>query len=269
MKKWIVPAICAVCVVFLIVTSFSAHKGKAYTSIGSSYNSFWFIPAKSVHFNVTFKSLFSGNLTLIDEKGNPLSGDKYTIFVDGKKTGPSFNVTNVKSVHVAIRCTKAVSPGKQYIRVQGGGPLVTHVYFKHHLNPLVVWLSWILTIFSIVTLIWFSILRRVFYPQFRSVQKVFYVPNQQPLILKMTGARMVVISADKRSQSFWDSLIKGPVFYKVHPSFTTPITLTPVRGGKVLVKGDSSIYHVLPNPMPAIGSAAIDNLRSKIHITIN
>jgi hypothetical protein len=78
-----------------------------------------------------------------------------------------------------------------------------------------------------------------------------------------------MISSEKRNQPFLDALIKGTVIYKAHPSFATPITLTPVRGGKVLVKGDSSIYHVLPNPMPAIGSAVIDNLQSKIHITIN
>jgi hypothetical protein len=45
--------------------------------------------------------------------------------------------------------------------------------------------------------------------------------------------------------------------------------MIPVRGGKVLVKGDSSIYRILPNPMPIIGPAAIDNVKSNIHITIN
>ena len=269
MKKWIIPAICAVCAVFLLATSLAGHKGKMYTSIGSTYNKFWFIPAKSAHFNVTFRSSYTGSLTLIDENGKALSADKYTIFVDGKKSGPSFSVSNARRTQVAIRCSKAVSPGKQYIRVKGGGPLVTHVYFKHHLNPLVVWISWVMSLFAVVALVWFLIFRRVFYPQFRSSQKIIYVPNQAPLIVKMTGARMVVISSQVKRQSFIDALIKGPVVYKVHPAFTTPITLTPVRGGKILVKGDSSIYRVLPNPMPLVGSATMDNLQSKIHITIN
>lgn len=269
MKKWIIPAICAVCAIFLVATSLTSHKGKAYTSIGSTYNRFLFIPAKSAHFNINFKSPYTGSLTLIDEKGNPLSAEKYTVYVDGNRSNPNFSVKNTRRTHVAIRCSKAVSPGKQYIRVKGGGPLVTHVYFKHHLNPLVVWLSWLITLFSVVALAWFMVFRRVFYPQFRSSQKIFYVPDQQPLIVKMTGARMVVISSEKRRQSFWDALIKGTVIYKVHPAFTSPITLTPVRGGKALVKGDSSVYRIMPNPMPAIGSAAIDNVQSKIHITIN
>ena len=269
MKKWIIPIICVVCAIFLLITTIASHQGVVYTSIGSTYNEFWFIPAKNAHFNITFRSPYTGRLTLIDEKGNALSNEKYTIYVDGKRVGQSFNVKNARKTHVAIRCSKALSPGKQYIRVKGGGPLVTHVYFQHHLNPLVVWLSWILSIFSAIALAWFLVFRRVFYPQFRSVQKVFYVPNHQPLVVKMTGTRLVVISAEKRSQSFWDALIKGPVIYKAHPAFTTPVTLAPARGGKVLVKGDSTIYRILPNPMPAIGGATIDNLESNIHITIN
>ena len=94
MKKWIVPLICVVCALFLLATSFAGHKGDMYSSIGSTYNKFWFIPAKSVHFNVTFKSSYTGSLTLIDENGKPLSGNKYTIFVDGKKSGSSFYVSN-------------------------------------------------------------------------------------------------------------------------------------------------------------------------------
>ncbi len=269
MKKWIIPIICAICVVFLLVSSLAGHKGKVYKSIGNTYNKFWFIPAKSAHFNITFRNSYTGALTLIDEKGKPLSNDKYTIRVDGKQTGSNFSVSDKKIVHVAIKCKKAVTPGKQYIRVKGGGPLVTHVYFKHHLNPLVVWLSWILSLFFVVTLVWFLIFRRIFYPQFKSCQKTFMIPNQVPLVVKLTGARMVVISSAVKKQNFWDELIKGPIVYKVHPAFTSPVVLRPVRGGRILTKVDSSVYQVSPNPMPRIGSATIDNIQTNIHVTIN
>jgi hypothetical protein len=85
----------------------------------------------------------------------------------------------------------------------------------------------------------------------------------------MTGARMVVISSYIKRQTFIDALIKGPIVYKVHPAFEEPISMMPVRGNKVLVKGDSSAYRIQPNPMPGIGSATIDNIKSNIHITIN
>jgi hypothetical protein len=267
-KKWIV-AICAISVVILLLSFVSGKKGAAYRSIGSTYNKFLFIPAKSAHFVIPFKSSYTGALTLIDEKGNPLSSSKYIISVDGKTTGANFSVKNKRKVHVAIRCTGQVNPGKQYIRVKGGGPLVTHVYFKHHVNPLLAWFSWIVTLVAIVALIWYSFLQRLIYPRFKSSQKTIFVPGEAPLIVKMTGARMVVISSEPKRQSIWDALIKGQIIYKTHPAFTTPVTLMPRKGKRILVKADSSIYRVTPNPMPCIGSATIENHQSNIHITIN
>lgn len=269
MKKWIIPTICVVCVIYLIATSITSQKGVIYTSIGTTYNEFLFIPAKSAHFSITFKSSYSGNLTLIDDKGMPLSNNKYTIYVDGKKCGANFYVKDKRIVNVSIRCKNSVISGKQYIQVKGGGPLVTHVYFTHHLNPLVVWISWIVTAFAVVSLLWFLVLRRMFYPQFKSCQKSFIIPNQPPLIVKFTGVRMVVISSEPQKQGFWDALIKGPVVYKVHPAFTSPIAMRPMKGRRVLVKADSSVYRVSPNPMPGIGTATLDNIRLNIHISIN
>ena len=269
MKKWIIPTICAVSIIFLLVNSCASHKGITYVSIGKTYNKFLFFPAKSAYFTVTFKSPYSGNLTLIDDKGSPLSNSKYTIQVDGRNSGASFSVKNKRLVNVSIRCSSAVSPGKQYVQVRGGGPLVTHVYFTHHLNPLFVWLSWVVTILAVVSLVWFLVLRRMFYPQFRTCQKTFVIHNQPPLIVKMTGARMVVISTDHKKQKFWDALIKGPVIYKTHPAFTSPITMRPSKGRRIAVKVDSSTYRVSPNPMPCIGPAAIDNIRLNMHISIN
>ena len=153
--------------------------------------------------------------------------------------------------------------------MKGGGPLVTHVYFTHHLNPLLVWLSWIVTLIAVISLLWFLIFRRLFYPHFKSCLKTFIIPNQAPLIVKMTGARMVIISSEQKKQSFWDALIKGPVILKSHPAFTSPVIMRPAKGRRILVKADNSIYRVSPNPIPVIGTATIDNVHSNMHITIN
>lgn len=269
MKKWIIPAICVACAVFLIVSFISNHKGVTYTSIGMTYNKFLFFPEKSANFTITFRSPYTGNLTLIDDKEKPLPDSKYTIAADGKNSGASFFVKDKRIVHVSIRCSKSVSPGKHYVQVKGGGPLVTHVYFKHHLNPLFVWVSWIAIAFAIISLLWFLIFRRMFYPQFSSCQKTFFIPNQPPLIVKLTGSRMAIVSSEPKKQVFWDALIKGPVVYKTHPFFVSPITMRPVSGRKILIKADNSTYRVSPNPIPSVGSASIDNISLNMHITIN
>ena len=80
---------------------------------------------------------------------------------------------------------------------------------------------------------------------------------------------MVVISSEQKKQGFWDALIKGPVIYKLHPAFTSPITLRPMKGRRIIVKVDNSTYRVSPNPMPGIGTTTLDNIHSNMHITIN
>lgn len=269
MKKWIIPVICAICAVFLVAMSFSGRQGVVYTSIGKTYNKFLFFPSKSAHFTISFMSPYTGQLTLIDDKNKPLRSDKYTIVVDGKNTGSSFAVNAKRRVNVSIKCSNTVSPGKHYVQVEGGGSLVTHYYFRHYLNPLLVWLLWIVTILAIILLVWFLVFRKIFYPQFKSCQKTFLIPNQAPLIVKLTGARMVIISSENKKQGFWDALIKGPVLYKQHPYFTSPITMRPVKGGNILVRTSGGIYKVVPNPIPRIGCATIENTRSNVQIIIN
>ena len=82
-------------------------------------------------------------------------------------------------------------------------------------------------------------------------------------------SKITIISSETKKQSFWDSLIKGPVLYKSHPAFSEPISMRPLRGGRIMVKANSSVYKIAPNPIPRIGSASIDDLRMNKHITIN
>lgn len=114
MKKWIIPAICAACAVFLIVSFISNHKGVTYTSIGTTYNKFLFFPEKSAHFTITFRSPYTGNLTLIDDKEKPLPDSKYTIAVDGKNSGASFFVKDhccPEKFYHKVSCSKVSASG--------------------------------------------------------------------------------------------------------------------------------------------------------------
>lgn len=83
----------------------------------------------------------------------------------------------------------------------------------------------------------------------------------------MGEARMVVISDKPHKDSFWNALIKGPVLYKTHPAFHTPITLLPRKKG-VLVKTDYSKYKVSVNPIPRIGACEIIDSINNLKITI-
>jgi hypothetical protein len=113
------------------------------------------------------------------------------------------------------------------------------------------------------------LLRPVFYPRFGSIQKTFFIPNQSPLTIKFKGARQVVISSTPpKSQSFWNRFWTGKFVYKTHPAFTSPIILKPSKR-KILVKANSSQYHIMPNPMPGIGQATITDIQNRITINVN
>ena len=267
MKKWLIPAICTICVI--VVAVFIPIDGSEgdYDSIGYTYNKFLFIPAKSANFTIRFRRAYSCELTLINEKSQPLKSKDFTIKVDGKTVGSSFKVNNKRTVNVSIRCSTNLPAGRKYIRVQGGGKFVTHVYFTHHMNPLLYFLSWILTAMAIACLVWFVVIRRCVYPQFKLVKKMFIIPGYAPIVVKASGVRMIVISEKLQKESFWGTLVKGPVQYYVHPAFKTPITLLPRKSG-LLAKTDFSKYQVSPNPIPRIGASEIIDNINNLKITV-
>ena len=84
----------------------------------------------------------------------------------------------------------------------------------------------------------------------------------------MRGKRMVVISNRSQHDSLFGEFVKGPVLYKTHPAFHTPITLLPRRNG-ILVKTDYTKYRVSVNPIPIIGGVCeITDIINNLKITI-
>lgn len=267
MKKWIIPAICVVSVLILLILNIGIGSKGLYISCGDTYNEFLFIPAKSANFTIRFRNPFSGRLTLIDENGRALESSKYHISIDGKQASSSFRGNGTRSMKVSIRCSTDLRAGRKYIRVKGEGPLITHIFFTHHMNPLLYWLSWLLSALSIVCLVWYIGLRRYVYPQFKSINKMFNIPGQAPLVVKMRGVRMVVITDKSQKDSFWNALVKGPILYKTHPAFHTPILLLPRKKG-VLIKTDFSKYRVSVNPIPRVGACEIIDSINNFKITV-
>lgn len=145
-----------------------------------------------------------------------------------------------------------------------------HFKFDRKLNPWMLALIWLTIILASYVLLRMVVIRPIKYPKFGAIQKTIIVPGMAPLIVKFKGARMVVISASpQKKQSAWDCFWNGKIIYKIHPAFTTPICLKPSRGKRILAKSQNGAYQIHPNPIPGIGSASIDIIQTKQHITIN
>ncbi len=270
MKKWIIPIICVICALYLILTNIWTHNGDIYISIGTTYNKFLFIPAKSAHFTIRFKSQYTGSLTLVDDKQQPLPSSEYKIEIDGMNSGPSFFVKNKKTVDVSIRCAATVSAGKHYVQVKGGGPLITHVYFTHHLNPLIVWILWILTAFAIIILIWFILLRPMMISRFKIGRIVVTDPYFSSI--RIHRARRLIFTSKQKKDNIFAKIFLGRTIYSINPVWTDDLLVIPglKKGVKAITKGKYTIDPYAANLQSGNDYTITHNdTNQQIKITVN
>lgn len=250
--------------VFFYVTSLG------YVSIGDSYCQFGPIPAKYASFDIPFKSNYTGQLTLIDKGGNQLSNADYTVIVEGKTVGTSFKAPGKRLVNIKIRGNSNKVAGRTFVRVRGGGPLITHYYFNHHSNPFVYYLIALVTLLAFVAVLWYVFLQKQFYPRFRAIRKTVIIPDQAPVVIRFKGARMVVLDNVMHKQKLWDRLLKGKIIYKQIPTLTASIAFKPTsKGRKILFVNRSSKCSCVPNPIDEFRSATIEITNENRKIIIN
>ena len=226
----------------------------------------------------------------VDNEGKVISTDIMQVVIDGKEC-PN-NRFRINSDVTSKELTFKFSPNAEEGKHQGYLKLVSHqldrldsqpltvnqqvdafqwtLNYDKRMNPLAKVLMWIVIGVVFLVAVWQVCIRPIRYPKFGSIQKTFNVPGMAPLIVKFKGARMVVLAASHpKKQSAWNRFWTGKILYKTHPAFAAPIIFKPSRGRRVIARVDSSTYRVSPNPMPGVGTAAIDNIHTNMHITIN
>lgn len=241
-----------------------------YIEIGDSYCKCGPIPAKYASFTVGFKSKYTGRLTLIDKSGKQLSNTDYNVLLDGKEVGTSFNAPGKYLIRISIRGNSSRVNGRNFVRVEGGGPFVSYYYFRHHANPFVYYMIWLLTAIVFVLILWYVFLQKQFYPRFKAVNKTIIIPNQAPIILRLKEYREAVISSNPNKQSLLDKWIKGPILYKVSSGITSTLKLKPTGKRKdILVITNPSHYICSPNPIKLFGPATITDKINNHNINIH
>lgn len=226
----------------------------------------------------------------VGNDGKPISTDVMVVYCNGEQLQDNkFKIgSDVVSKELTFHFTPEAESGKH----QGYLKLINHkldrldsqplekgqmvdafqwtLYYDKNMNPLAECLMWIGIVLGLCLLTWLLVLKRMVYPTFGSIQKTFYIPGQAPLIVKFKGARRIVVSAlPQKQQSAWNRFWTGKIVNIAHPYFTSSLTLIPSKGRKVLVKADSGTYHIMPNPMPGIGSAELMDIKNNLKININ
>ena len=223
---------------------------------------------------------------LVDKEGKNISSpaaQNLKLCINGEEKDTILLTPSTSNITLSICALPNTEDGRYYGRIEliptrlDNYPINgTQDIFKwrasveRNWHPFKVFVFWLSLILAIMFVIWMIFLRPIFYPRFGSIQKTFFIHNQSPLIIKFKGAKQVIISATpQKQQSFWNKFWTGKIIYKTHPAFTSPIILKPGKRNRILVKANSSQYHITPNPMPGIGSATITDIQNQLKIDVN
>ncbi|MBQ9137861.1 MAG: VWA domain-containing protein [Alistipes sp.] len=214
-----------------------------------------------------------------------LSSQNFKLFINGDEIkGDSFKITpDVTNLKLSIIGHDMSQEGKYYGRIElipskldncliNGSPDVFrwNFRFEERWNPIKLGLTCILGLLVVALLLWFTVLRPVFFPRFGAIQKTLSARGLAPVIIRFRGVRMVVIAANHQKKQSWvDRALKGKILYVTHSAFATPMIFKPSRGGCILAVSQGGAYWINPNPMPQIGASTITEIKSNTIININ
>lgn len=264
---------------------------------GSYYDSFCGVSSRSVPVTTDIEVEFSDQakkdnssarmeVCLVDRiDGQEISFESQNLklYINGEERTSLTLTPDMTEVELSLIGSSETDGGTYYGRIRllpsnldnchvNGSPEIFkwRFSFRHKMNPLKVGLTWLLIILLAAFLIWMLVLKPMIYPRFGSIQKVFNIPGYAPLIIRFKGARLVELAAShQKKQSWWNRFWTGKIIYATHPAFVSPMSFKPSRGRRILTRVQAGTYHVMPNPMPGVGSATINDLRKNIRINVN
>jgi hypothetical protein len=143
--------------------------------------------------------------------------------------------------------------------------------YDKSMNPLKKMLMWIMIAIGAILVVWFRVLRPIFYPHLGNSQKIVCIEKNNQIVgsikCPFKGARKVVFSTRQQKQSFWNRLFLGEIRTVKHECFTSDIVFIPNPKGKgALAIGKE--YSIWPNPIPKNGEAEITNAQQKLILKI-
>lgn len=264
------------------------------------YPKFLFCESKLVKLEKNFIFEFSedakvdkncfAELEFVDKEGKQISTDLMRIEIDGKFLDE--NIYKVQSNSESGKIVFSFSENAESGKYQGYIKLANHkldrfgnqqlengqqvevmkwsIYYDKQWNPLAIILFMVGCFLILSLLFWFLVLRPLLYPHFGKCRKsILVMENSQmksQFNIVFTGARMIVISNQKISQSFFDKCFKGKILSIVNPYFEEPLKFTPAKKKRIRVLGMN--YISTPNPMPYNGTAEIKNIRKNVNLKI-
>jgi hypothetical protein len=265
----------------------------------SYYPSFLFCHERTLPIDKTIDLQFSedalanddiyADFIFVDNNDQPLRPDELSIEVDGYVL--TDNILHVSNKDQSKHLTLSMPPSSVEGKHQGYLKLIDHnlnridnivlqngeeanvlqwtIYYKVKMNPLLKIIIWFIIVIASCVLLWFAILRRLFYPHFGRFVKPILIKQNGKVVAQMNcsfkGARKVVFTNRPIKQSMFGKIFKGKIYIVVNPLFVDNLVFVPYKRG-ALAHGNG--YIVNPNPIPKNGQANIQHPKDNIQILL-
>lgn len=214
------------------------------------------IPLKTVWNNLAKK--YVSEMT-VHTSCSSLESSDYTLFLNGKEVSSNkfkLSAKNEDDVLAFVLSTSAPE-GKHFIQLQSkpgdfenvetinDEPVLNYdntvrLKYDEVWNPMK-WVCFIVFLILLgLLLLWFLVLKRIFYPTFNIKRIQINEPYYKSKTIK--GARLFVMTSKSCKQNIFDRLFKGEIIYEVNSEWTDPIELVPFKkGAKVKTFGKYSV----------------------------
>lgn len=225
----------------------------------------------------------------VDNNGNPIQTSEMQVKVDG--VCAESNIFRINSKTDSVKLEFTFSPNATAGKHQGYLKLINHkldrldsqelspegtidvfqwtLNYDKRMNPLAFTLMVVGLIIFAVILLWLAFLKRIFYPQFRAINKSVIIPNDVPITLHFKGKRMIVIDNKQHKQGFWNRFWTGEIQYIKNSSITAKITFKPTRRrNQIIFISKATNYVCTPNPIGLQPSTVKDKINN-YNININ
>ena len=115
---------------------------------------------------------------------------------------------------------------------------------RHVMNPLAEGLMWFGITVLAALILWFVVLKQIFFPTFRVTRLQLVGPEPYLSQLKIKGYRMCVLSSSPQKQNWFNRVFTGAIKYEVNPMWSAPVIFEPRDKKSVRVRPDKNTYSV-------------------------
>jgi hypothetical protein len=222
------------------------------------YDSFWWSKAdadKKAEWNLSaiFKHELPSSAVKFKIEADGSNADDYTAWYNGEplEADNTFTVNPGKPSVLQVQFNHDAKTGKRYfnlipikfnaVDMVNDSPREeypgTSLRTKYSIvwNPLKTAVVWTLLIILALLVLWLCILKHFFFPTIKVARIQITGPSSYYVTKKMKGARRVVLTSKKKSQSVFSRIMTGEIKYVRADHFEPEITIEPA-GGKKRVK---------------------------------